>query len=320
VASTEAEDFMEAEVIDDLPPLLPVNRRSGEKVMRTKNMQLGTARTTIAWVLVSAVLLLLVIRYDRPSSAQESEPKTFSSPEQACNALFDAVQKNDEQALESILGGKDISSSSDEVEDRLERERFTQKYQEMHRLVREADGSTVLYIGAENWPFPVPLVSIQGRWYFDSKAGMQEIRFRQVGEDEVTALRICDDFVKAKKQDNTTATGADPTSQYAEELLTAGSTNADNKVRATQENASHPFHGYYFRIVRGNSAAAVGGKNTAAAALVAYPAEYESSGVMTFIVTQDGVVHEKDLGPKTETLAPKMEKHSQLDSTWQAAE
>ena len=291
-----------------------------KEVMRTRNMKLGTTGKKLAWLLASAVVLLVLLGCARLNFAQASGPKTFSSPGEACNALVNAVQKSDGQALESILGGKEITSSSDGVEDRSERERFIRKYQEMHRLVREADGSTVLYIGAENWPFPVPLVSIQGRWYFDSKAGMQEIRFRQVGEDEVTALRICDDFVKAKKQDNTTATGADPTSQYAEELLTAGSTNADNKVRATQENASHPFHGYYFRIVRGNSAAAVGGKNTAAAALVAYPAEYESSGVMTFIVTQDGVVHEKDLGPKTETLAPKMEKHSQLDSTWQAAE
>lgn len=282
-----------------------------KEVMRTKNKKIGTTWKQLAWLLGSTVALLALLGCVGSNFAQASGAKTFSSAGEACNALFNAVQNSNEQALESILGAKEISSSGDGVEDRLERERFTRKYQEMHRLVREADGSTVLYIGAENWPFPVPLVSSQGRWYFDSNAGMQEIRFRQVGQNEVTAIRICDDFVRAKKQDKATATDADPTSQYADELLTAGS---------TQESASNPFHGYYFRIVRGNSAAAAGSKNAAGAALVAHPAEYESSGVMTFIVTQDGGVHEKDLGPRTETLAPKMEKHGQLDSTWQAAE
>jgi hypothetical protein len=103
----------------------------------------------------------------------------------------------------------------------------------MHRLVREPDGSTVLYVGAENWPFPVPLVLREGGWYFDAASGMREIRFRQVGKNELTAIRICDEFVRAEKHDKPTTTGADPTTQYAEELLTAGSTNADNKAVTT---------------------------------------------------------------------------------------
>ena len=277
-----------------------------KQVMGTKNMQLASERRTIAWMLVSAVLLLLVIRYDRPSLAQESGPKTFSSPAEASNALFNAVQEGDEQALESILGaGKELCSTGDEVEDRLERKRFTQKYEEMHRLVREADGSTLLYVGAENWPFPVPLVLSHGVWYFDPKAGKQEILFREVGENEITAIRVSDAFVMAKQQDKTTATGDDPISQYAEKLL-------------ADDNTTSPFHGYYFRPARGNSATANGGKNTAVA-LVAYPAEYRSSGVTTFIVTQDGVVREKDLGPKTEKLAPRMEKLNPLASNWQVA-
>jgi hypothetical protein len=228
-----------------------------KEVMRTRNMKFKTAWKKLAGLIAWAVALLVLLGYARLSFAQGSEPKTFSSPAEATNALFNAVQKNDEQALESILGaGKELCSSGDEVEDRLERERFAQKYQEMHRLVREADGSTILYVGAENWPFPVPLVSSQGRWYFDSAAGMQEIRFRQVGKNEVTAIRICDEFVRAEKHDKTIANGADPTSQYAAELLTAGSTNAHNKLLPTQENVSSSFHGYDFRIVRGNSVAA----------------------------------------------------------------
>jgi len=106
-----------------------------------------------------AVLPLLVVGSARSSFAQTSQPKTFSSPGEAANAVFQAVQREDEQTLEAIFGaGTEVTSSSDEVEDKLERERFSQKYQEMHRLVREPDGSTVLYIGAENWPFPISLV------------------------------------------------------------------------------------------------------------------------------------------------------------------
>jgi hypothetical protein len=291
-----------------------------KEIMHTKNRKLGEPRKTFARLLALTVLLLLVIRCDRSSFAQESEPKTFTSLGEACNALFYAVQSNDERVLESILGaGRELSSSSDEVENKLERDRFSQKYQEMHRLVREPDGSTVLYVGAENWPFPIPLVSADDGWHFDSKTGVQEILFRAIGENEITAL------LTAEKQGKTAATGYDPISQYLQELLATGSKDADNKIHASQENPSNPFHGYYFRIVRGNSAAATdshvsGAKNTLGFALVAYPAEYRSSGVMSFIVTQDGVVHEKDLGPNTETLARKLEKHSHLDSAWPVAE
>ena len=133
--------------------------------MRTNNMKLeaftvrfacGFASTVLVLLLLG--LLLLVAGFAGSSFAQESQPRTFSTPGEASDALFQAAQKEDEPALESILGaGKEVTSSSDEEEDKLEREQFCQKYQEMHRLVQEPDGSTVLYIGAENWPFPIPL-------------------------------------------------------------------------------------------------------------------------------------------------------------------
>jgi hypothetical protein len=296
-----------------------------KEVMRTRNMKFKTTWKKLGWLMAWVVALLILLGYAQLSFAQGSKPKTFSSPAEAGNALFSAVQNNDEQELESILGaGKELCSSGSEVEDKLEREHFSQKYQEMHRLVRELDGSTVLYVGAENWPFPVPLLSNQGRWYFDSNAGMQEIRFRQVGENEMTAIRVLNAFAQAEKQGKTATSGDEPTSRYAQELLTAGSKDADNKLRAPQDNVSSPFHGYYFRIVRENAAAGSdrhvsGSKNTAGLALVAYPAEYGSSGITTFI-TQDGTVRERDLGPKTETLATKMEMRPDLDSSWKAVE
>src|SRR5580658_1168521 len=174
--------------------------------MRMNNMQFEAFTVRLAWGFASIVFLLRVVGFlllvaglAGSSFAQESQPRTFSSPGEASDALFQAAQKEDEPALEAILGaGKEVTSSSDEVEDKLEREQFSKKYQEMHRLVRESDGTTVLYIGAENWPFPIPLVSRNGAWYFDSKAGIEEIKFRRVGENEATAIQVCEEFVMAK--------------------------------------------------------------------------------------------------------------------------
>src|SRR2546430_17385779 len=121
-------------------------------------------------------------------------------------------------------------------------ERFGQKYQEMHRLVREPDGTTVLYIGAENWPFPIPLVSKNGAWYFDSDSGKQEIMFRRVGENEATAIEVCEEFAMAKNGADAKAASEDPITRFAESLSSASAANAGSKE-------SNPFHGYYFRVV-----------------------------------------------------------------------
>jgi len=276
------------------------------EVMRTNNLTLEALETfnvRLACGLASSILLLplfallLVAGFAGSSFAQDAQPKKFASPWQTTNALFEAAQKEDEQALEAILGaGKEVTSSSDEVEDKLEREQFSKKYQEMHRLVREPDGNTVLYIGAENWPFPVPLVSKNGAWYFDSKAGKEEIKFRRIGENEATAIQVCEEFAMAKKEDEVKAASEDPVTRLAENLVSAGAASSDN-------SDSIPFHGYYFRVARPSSAAN-DSKKARGLTLVAYPAEYRTSGVMTFVVAHHGIVHEKDLGPNTTTVAP----------------
>jgi hypothetical protein len=290
--------------------------------MRTTNMKLGTFRSRLVWTIALSVLPLLVVGSARSGFAQTSKPKTFSSPGEAANAVFQAVQNNDEQTLEAIFGaGKEVTSSSDEVEDKLERERFAQKYQEMHRLVRELDGSTVLYIGAENWPFPIPLVSKNGAWYFDSNTGRQEILFRRIGENEVAAIQVCNAVATAMKEGQTKAADDDPIDQYAQSLVTA---NADNSARVTGEKDSSPFYGYYFRLVAANSVAGAKsnvsrGKKAGGLILLAYPAEYRSSGVMTFIVTQNGTVYENDLGPDTTKIAPEMKERIPA-SSWRKPE
>lgn len=287
--------------------------------MRTNNMKLEGLETFIVRLVggfASTILLLLLlgllvaVGFAKSSFAQESHPRSFSSPGEASDALFQAAQEGDERALEAILGaGKEVTSSSDEEEDKLEREQFSQKYQEMHRLVQEPDGSTVLYIGAENWPFPIPLVSQKGAWYFDSDRGKQEILFRRIGENEATAVQVCEEFAMAKNAADAKADSQDPITRFAQSLASAGPTGTDKEA--------NPFHGYYFRIVARNASSDAGDHGKKGLTLIAYPADYESSGVKTFVVTQKGIIFEKDLGPETTTIAPQMK--ARTGSSWHPA-
>ena len=280
-----------------------------------------SSRTGPDWLAILSVVASVVVGISQLSLAQKSVPETFSSPWKASSALFHAVQNSDEEALERILGvDREFTSSSDAIEDKLERERFSEKYQEMHRLVLEPDGSALLYIGAENWPFPIPLVSNNGAWFFDSDAGKEEILFRTIGENETTAIQVCHALALGNEGNKKEVAADDPVSEYAQGLLRTGTADADNG--RTAGDSSAPFHGYYFRIVTGNTPA---GTNTAspsmtagAPALVAYPADYRSSGVMTFIVTKNGKVYEKDLGSTTATVAKDLKRGP--DSSWLAAE
>ena len=283
--------------------------------MRTNHM-IETFNLKLAYGLASTVLVLFLlgllfsVGFANSSFAQDMQSKTFASPGAAANALFEATQKQDEQALEGILGaGKQVTSSGDDVEDKLEREQFTQKYQEMHRLVREADGSTILYVGAENWPFPIPLVSRNGEWYFDSDRGQQEILFRRIGENETAAIEVCEEFAIARNAADAKADSQDPITEFAQSLASAGP--------AGTAKESNPFHGYYFRIVAGNDSPDVSTRGKKSLKLVAYPVEYKSSGVKTFVVTRRGIVLEKDLGPETTTVAPQMK--TRTGSNWNPA-
>jgi hypothetical protein len=230
-------------------------------------------------------------------AAAPSSQQTFASPDDAGRALAAAVQKHDERAVRQILGGgSELIGSNDQVEDTLDRERFAQKYQEMHRLVRESGGITTLYIGAENWPFPVPLVSRNGTWRFESKVGSEEIRFRRIGANEVAAIGMCATLVTAE-----TDRGMDSDS---DRLVT---TLFPEGKAVKKPNL---YRGYYYRILSHSP-----GQITA----IAYPAQYRSSGVMTFIATQKGRVAEKDLGPDTANIAEAMTTYH-ADASWTAIE
>jgi hypothetical protein len=236
-----------------------------------------------------AMVALLAAAYAPLCVAAKSTQPSFTSAEEAGNALFLAVRDRDERAMTEILQEANSPVSADEeLQNGLDRDRFVKKYEEMHRWVREAHGGMVLYIGAENWPFPIPLVSRNGVWRFDSDAGMHEIRYRRIGENEVTAIALCQALV-AQSHPGDAADG-----------ITAAVRSGDGPVT---------FHGYYFRRLAGS-----GNRFSA----IAYPAAYRSSGVMTFIVDANGGAYQKDLGSNTGKIAGTMT--YRIDRTWTPAE
>jgi hypothetical protein len=287
-------------------------------------------------VKLAAVGLLLSGGFATRSMAQQQGQKTFSTAEDASNALFTAVRSGDEKAMLEILGsnGKQIVSSGDETEDTQNRANFAQKYEEMHRLVKEPDGTTTLYIGAENWPTPIPLVNRGNAWYFDTDAGKQEILYRRIGENEISTIRVCQELVAAEKEyksaqhdayahkifsdeghhDGLYWKAADGEPQSPIGPLVAAAFVGENGN--SQEGAPAPFHGYYFRILMHQEK---NGQGAGEVAFLAYPAEYGSSGVMTFLVNEDGVVYQKDLRKKTDVLAKTM-KLSSTHPGWQKSE
>jgi Protein of unknown function (DUF2950) len=298
-----------------------------------------------------AILFVLFLSCSvMPTFAQQAEQRTFASPEDASSAFFAAMQAPDDQAPLRILGpaGKDVLSSGDSAEDADARTGFVVKYQEMHRFVTEPNGTVALVIGAENWPFPIPLVNNHGSWYFDTAAGKEEIVFRRIGKNEFAAMGACSELVQAEKQ-YFEHPPANVSKQFAQKLVSdegqhnglywqGASDESDSPINpliayarqnlpADQVGEHVPFNGYMFRILTRQGAHAPGGpknyfvdgKMSAGFAFVAYPVEYRSSGVMTFIVDASGNIYEKDLGPNTTKLAQAMTAYDP-DSTWHQPE
>lgn len=239
------------------------------------------------------VLFTIVAIGARLGLAQQSAAVTFPSAATATQNLFEAVQSNAVEAIAHILGGpSELATSGDADLDKVDRELFVQKYQAMHRLGRDADGSQTLYIGAENWPFPVPLVEKDGAWHFDPDAGRKEVMFRRIGENELTAIMTCHELVSGERHFRTNAKTAGHFNSPLATLVSAAASGS-----ASGEPVL--IHGYYFRVV---ATRRTDGKTAGGFRFVAYPAEYRSSGVMTFIITENDVVKEKDLGSNTLAL------------------
>ncbi|MFP5206629.1 MAG: DUF2950 domain-containing protein [Acidobacteriota bacterium] len=284
---------------------------------------------------------------DLPAKRQQ----TFASAQSAVDALVAALKTDNRTALDRMLGpdAEKLLSSGDATEDTRDRQQFLEKYAQMHRMVSEGNGLTTLFVGAENWPAPIPIAHRGYLWYFDTPAGEKEVLYRRIGENELTAIQVCQELVQAERDYHAQPRGGAGERQYAQRMLSSpgkqdglywqtapdraasplgpmlASAEADGYPQGASPHRT-PFYGYYFRILKAQGPDAAGGaksylsdgKMTGGFAFVGFPAEYRSSGVMTFLVGPDGVVYQKDLGPKTAQLAKSMKSYDP-DGTWAKA-
>jgi len=272
--------------------------------------------------------------------------RTFESARGAADALISAAARFDVPALKEILGpdGADLVATKDPVQDKKVIEGFAARAREKNEVVPDPKNPdrAILSIGNEDWPAPIPIVRRAGRWLFDSKAGRQEILFRRIGSNELNAIEACRHFVEAQHEYASQKRDGSPVNQYAQKIISTpgkqdglawqnpdgapGGPLGEGLALAIAEGYSkknEPFHGYYFKVLKGQGPAAplgeidfvVKGVMIGGFALVAAPADYRVSGVKTFIVSHDGIVYEKDLGPKTLETFRAMERYNP-DKSW----
>jgi hypothetical protein len=298
----------------------------------------------------ATLLLTALARTPLAGAAPEADQKVFPTPDAAAAATVAALTQDDRPALLTIFGqdSKGLLISGDRVEDANDIKTFLSAYAQMHRFRVGPDGKLYLLVGAENWPMPIPLVQGPSGWYFDTPYGKKEFLYRRIGDNEITAIRILHAIVKAENQYHDAADGGGK--EYAAHLISTPGQHdglawladdgkpagpmADLAAAALAEGytapkpgASIPVHGYYFRILdsQGTSAAGgskdyvVDGKMTNGFAVLAYPAKYRSSGVMTFLVGSDGIIYERDLGPATAHLAAALTSY-EPNSSWHPAD
>ncbi|MEW6586369.1 MAG: DUF2950 domain-containing protein [Nitrospirota bacterium] len=273
------------------------------------------------------------------------EQKNFSSPEEAVEAVIDSIQKNDKDVMLAILGpeGKDLIDSGDPVADRAGRSRFLQEYNEKHSLKRESADKAVLSVGDDDWPFPIPIVKKLDKWHLDTKAGKEEILNRRIGRNELNVIEAMKAYWAAQHE----YASKNPSNEYAQKIVSTKS-KKDGLYWETKEGEEEsplgsliakaskagysakkdvkpaPYYGYYYKILTAQGKNAEGGaydfivngKMILGFALVAYPAKYGNSGVMTFMINQQGIVYQKDLGKDTEKTVTDMTKYDP-DRTWQ---
>jgi hypothetical protein len=304
---------------------------------------------------IGVVAILIAIVALGCSSTTDTEPadqKSFTSPQEAVAALVAAVQDENETDLLAILGpgSEELTSSGDEVADKNGRARFLKAYGEKYSLSQEEENIAVLSVGNNEYPFPIPIVQHGKNWLFDTQAGMEEILNRRVGRNELHTIEVMHAFTDAQREFATLNRNGD-SSEFAQNLASsegkrdglywkAGEGEEESPfgpliARAVEEGYAgrldqpppEAFHGYYFKILKGQGEHATGGafdyvvdgKMILGFALAAYPAKYGTSGIMTFIVNQEGIIYEKDLGAETETVAGAMTIFDPDDS-WRKSE
>jgi Protein of unknown function (DUF2950) len=315
-------------------------------------MSFKTRRITLkSWLPVLALVIPLVScsKLDKPD---KPSAKVFASPDDASNALVEAAKSGDETALLAIFGpdSKEIIFSGDTVQDKNVADTFVTGYEAMHRWRKMPDGSQILLVGADNFSFPIPLKKNEGgQWYFDTAAGKDEILSRRIGRNELAIIDACGAIADAQAEYVSQVHNGETTKQYAMKFISdPGKQNglywespegqpksplgplvafATGEGYKAKENTPTAFHGYYFRMLKGQTDKAPGGAKTYVVdgkmaggfAFIAYPAEYGNSGIMTFAINQDGVLLQKDLGKTTTEIATAMSEFDP-DSGWKIVE
>lgn len=283
------------------------------------------------------------------ASTEAAAQQPFSDPQEAVAALVKAARIDGPKAVLDVLGpsGVDIVSSGDPVADADARQAFLATFDKGHRVDMEKEDRAVLLIGTEQWPFPIPIVRDKGSWRFDTAAGREEILYRRIGRNELSAIQTSLAYVDAQNEFADLSRAGTGVATYAQRIVSRpgkkdglywpaelGSSSPLGALaaRASAEGykatgAQTPYHGYYYRILTRQGPSADGGaydyvvdgKMLGGFALVAYPADYENSGVMTFLVNHDGQVFQKDLGPRTIAIASRMMAFNP-DQSWQRVE
>jgi hypothetical protein len=302
-----------------------------KKIVQQQGGTMTDALTRLTKSAVLAAALGMILLLAQPAIGQSEGQKTFGSSKEAVDAFLQVARDGNRADAQAILGpgSEQIVSSGDEVADKNARDRFVADYEAKHFLVKTGAHQFTLNVGKEDWPVPVPLIEAQdNQWYWDGAAGREEILYRRIGHNELAAINVCKGVVAAQRDYVASRHDGEAAGAYAPKIVsTAGKQDGlywDEKEGETpspagpllaQANAEGydvsgkrtPYHGYYYRML----------KKPGDFGFLAYPAEYRTSGVMTFIVDQTGVIYQKDLGDKTAEVAQQMTEYKR-DKTWNA--
>lgn len=317
--------------------------------MKTKSL-ITLKSPLIAFALLVSVGLALGAAAEKKEAASQQTQKGFDTAQQAADALIQAAEAFDVAALKEILGpgSEDLVASEDAVQDKNRAAEFAAKAKEKHSVEVDAKNpnSATLVISNEDWPLPIPIVKRKDKWYFDTKAGREEILLRRIGANELDVIEICLGYVDAQKEYADQKHDGSTVNQFAQRIIstpgkqdglawknpdgTWGGPVGETVAEALEQgytDKSKPFHGYYFKVLKGQGPAAplgeidfvIEGAMIGGFALAAAPAEYGVTGVQTFIISHNGIVYQKDLGPDTLKEFKSMERYNP-DKTWKVTQ
>lgn len=294
-----------------------------------------------------ASLTILLAVFAAAGCARKDDQTSFDSADAAIKAFVEAVERDDTAAMELLLGpgSEDLVSSGDALQDKSDRAEFVAAFRKSNKLIAEGDAAMTLIVGENEWAFPVPVVKGKDGWFLDGAKGVDELVYRRIGDNELGAIAVCRGVVDAQREYAAVGHDGDPAGIYALKLISdegmqnglywptgegeepspAGEFVASAAGEGYRATAATPYHGYRYRLLYRQGENTNGGPReyfkdglmTEGFALVAWPAEYQVSGVMTFIVNQDGVVFQKDLGEGTEAAVAAMDTFDH-DSSWTA--